>query len=95
MAYVRGNRGDYDRWAAATGAADWSHEAVLPYFRKLECWEGGASAYRGGDGPVAVKTCGYLDPLLSMPTPRPDGPRGMPGPMTTTRKFSMDFPGCK
>ena len=64
MAYVRGNHGDYDRWAAAAGAAYWSHEAVLPYFRKLECWEGGASAYRGGDGPVAVKTCGYQDPLL-------------------------------
>ena len=37
---------------------------VLPYFRKLECWEGGASAYRGGDGPLAVKTCGYQDPLI-------------------------------
>jgi len=64
MAYVRGNHGDYDRWAAATGAVDWSHEAVLPYFRKLESWEGGASTYRGGDGPIAVKTCGYQDPLL-------------------------------
>jgi 4-pyridoxate dehydrogenase len=65
MAYVRGNRGDYDRWAAATGAADWSYEAVLPYFRKQECWEAGASAYRGGIGPLAVKTCGYQDPLLA------------------------------
>jgi 4-pyridoxate dehydrogenase len=64
MAYVRGNRGDYDRWAAATGAAGWCYDAVLPYFRKQECWEGGAGAYRGGDGPLAVKTCGYRDPLL-------------------------------
>jgi 4-pyridoxate dehydrogenase len=64
MAYVRGNRGDYDRWAAATGAADWSYDAVLPYFRKQECWDGGASAYRGGDGPLSVKTCAYQDPLL-------------------------------
>ena len=64
MAYVRGNRSDYDRWAAATGAADWSYSAVLPYFRKQEQWEGGASAYRGGTGPLAVKTCGYRDPLL-------------------------------
>jgi len=64
MAYVRGNRGDYDGWAAATGAAHWRYDAVLPYFRKQECWEGGASAYRGGDGPLAVKTCGYRDPLL-------------------------------
>jgi 4-pyridoxate dehydrogenase len=64
MAYVRGNRGDYDRWAAATGAAGWGYDAVLPYFRRQERWEGGASAYRGGDGPLAVKTCGYQDPLL-------------------------------
>jgi 4-pyridoxate dehydrogenase len=64
MAHVRGNRGDYDRWAAATGAADWSYEAVLPYFRRQERWEGGASVYRGGSGPLAVKTCGYRDPLL-------------------------------
>jgi 4-pyridoxate dehydrogenase len=64
MAYVRGNHGDYDRWAEATGAADWSHEAVLPYFRRQERWEGGANAYRGGDGPLSVQTCGYQDPLL-------------------------------
>ena len=30
MAYVRGNRGDYDRWAAS-GLSDWSYEKVLPY----------------------------------------------------------------
>ena len=50
MAYVRGNRADYDRWASR-GLPDWSYEKVLPYFRKQESWEGGASAYRGGNGP--------------------------------------------
>jgi 4-pyridoxate dehydrogenase len=63
MAYVRGNRGDYDRWAAA-GAPGWSYQDVLPYFRKSERWEGGASAYRGGDGPMAVQACRYQDPLI-------------------------------
>jgi 4-pyridoxate dehydrogenase len=63
MAYVRGNRGDYDRWAAA-GAAGWSFDEVLPYFRKLEHWEGGSNEYRGGDGPLSVQTCRYQDPLI-------------------------------
>jgi choline dehydrogenase/4-pyridoxate dehydrogenase len=63
MAYVRGNRLDYDRWAAA-GATGWSYGEVLPYFRKLERWEGGENAYRGGDGPLAVQVCRYQDPLI-------------------------------
>ena len=63
MAYVRGNRGDYDRWAAS-GAAGWSYDDVLPYFRRLECWEGGTSSYRGGDGPLSVQRCRYRDPLI-------------------------------
>ncbi len=63
MAYVRGNRGDFDRWRA-NGLVGWSYEDVLPYFRKQETWEGGASAYRGGDGPLTTQTCRYQDPLL-------------------------------
>src|SRR5258708_13172090 len=63
MAYVRGNRGDYDRWAAA-GLAGWSYAEVLPYFRRQESWEGGAGQYRGGDGPLTVGTARYQDPLI-------------------------------
>jgi 4-pyridoxate dehydrogenase len=63
MAYVRGNRLDYDRWAAG-GAPGWSYDEVLPYFRKLELWEGGSDAYRGGDGPLSVQSCRYQDPLV-------------------------------
>ena len=63
MAYVRGNRGDYDRWAAS-GLTDWSYDKVLPYFRKLETWEGGANAYRGDSGPVNTQFCKYKDPLI-------------------------------
>ena len=37
MAYVRGNRADYERWASR-GLSDWSYEKVLPYFRKQESW---------------------------------------------------------
>ncbi|WP_102960796.1 GMC family oxidoreductase [Mangrovicella endophytica] len=63
MAYVRGNRGDYDRWAAS-GLSDWSYEKVLPYFRKQESWEGGESRFRGGAGPVRTQFCRYRDPLI-------------------------------
>jgi 4-pyridoxate dehydrogenase len=63
MAYVRGHRGDYDRWAAA-GLPDWSYAHVLPYFRRQEAWEGGASYFRGGDGPLTVRTTRFGDPVV-------------------------------
>jgi 4-pyridoxate dehydrogenase len=63
MAYVRGNRGDFDRWAAA-GLADWSYEKVLPYFKRMERWQGGENSYRGGHGPVNTQYCKYKDELI-------------------------------
>jgi choline dehydrogenase/4-pyridoxate dehydrogenase len=63
MAYVRGNKGDYDRWARA-GLTGWSYDDVLPYFRRQESWEGGAGAYRGGDGPLTVGTSTFTDPVI-------------------------------
>src|SRR6202166_1815522 len=63
MAYVRGHRGDYDRWAAA-GLAEWSYAHVLPYFRRQEAWKGGSSFYRGGDGPLATQMTTFSDPLV-------------------------------
>ncbi|HXC12438.1 MAG TPA: choline dehydrogenase [Stellaceae bacterium] len=63
MAYVRGNRGDYDRWARF-GLKGWSYADVLPYFRRQESWEGGAGDYRGGDGPLTVGTARYDDPII-------------------------------
>jgi choline dehydrogenase/4-pyridoxate dehydrogenase len=65
MAHVRGHPGDYDRWANEYALTDWSHAKVLPYFRKLETWEGGTSAHRGGDGPITVQRCRYQDPLVT------------------------------
>lgn len=35
MAYVRGNKADYDEWAAL-GAKGWSYKEVLPYFLRSE-----------------------------------------------------------
>jgi 4-pyridoxate dehydrogenase len=63
MAYVRGHRADYDRWAVA-GLPQWSYAHVLPYFRRQESWEGGASEYRGGGGPLTTVRSRYADPLV-------------------------------
>lgn len=35
MLYVRGNKKNYDDWAAQ-GAKGWSYKEVLPYFKKME-----------------------------------------------------------
>jgi len=53
MVWARGNRADYDNWAAL-GCAGWDYDTVLPYFKKAENWEGGQDRYRGGSGPQAV-----------------------------------------
>lgn len=63
MLYCRGHRGDYDRWAAS-GLPEWSYAHVLPYFRRQESWELGASKYRGGDGPLGTNITRYRDPLI-------------------------------
>jgi len=63
MAYVRGHRGDYDRWEA-TGLTQWSYAHVLPYFRRQESWEGGADQYRGGDGPLTTRRTRFSDPIV-------------------------------
>lgn len=62
MAYVRGHREDYNRWHR-NGCDGWSFADVLPYFRRSECWEGGADDYRGDAGPLSVRNSTYADPL--------------------------------
>ncbi len=47
MAYTRGHRGDFDRWAHA-GATGWSYADLLPYFKRSEGWEDGETPWRGG-----------------------------------------------
>lgn len=55
MVYVRGNPRDFDAWASA-GLPTWSYAHCLPYFKKLETYDQGANAFRGGEGPVHVST---------------------------------------
>ena len=63
MAYTRGNRGDYDRWAQK-GAHGWSYADVLPYFKRAETWEGGENPWRGGSGPLGTQFAKTPDSLF-------------------------------
>jgi choline dehydrogenase len=64
MVYVRGNRHDFDRWRAL-GNDGWSYTDVLPYFKKAENRERGASAYHGVGGPLNVVEPPAINPLTS------------------------------
>ena len=64
MAYTRGHRGDYDRWAQK-GARGWSYADVLPYFKRCERWEGGENPWRGDAGPVGTEFAKTADPLYA------------------------------
>ncbi|MDB5534057.1 MAG: glucose-methanol-choline oxidoreductase, partial [Hyphomicrobiales bacterium] len=64
MTYTRGDRGDYDRWAA-NGADGWSYADVLPYFKRTETAEDGENEARGGSGPVGVQWTRATDPICA------------------------------
>jgi choline dehydrogenase len=61
MVHVRGSRRNYDHWNYL-GNEGWAYDNVLPYFKKSENFEGGASAYHGAGGELEVRT---------VPTPTP------------------------
>ena len=61
MVYMRGCKWDYDNWAAM-GATGWSYDDVLPYFRKAEHNERGASEYHGANGPLYVSDQSHVNP---------------------------------
>ena len=71
MVWVRGNRKNYDDWAAA-GCEGWAYRDVLPLFKRMEDYEGGADEYRGAGGPTPVSLAHAVSPRQ----PRlPGGPR--------------------
>ena len=53
MIYIRGQREDYDHWAAQ-GNPGWSYDEVLPYFKRAEDNARGADAFHGSKGPLHV-----------------------------------------
>ncbi|MEL6673983.1 MAG: GMC family oxidoreductase N-terminal domain-containing protein [Bacteroidota bacterium] len=53
MAYIRGNRLDYDDWEAQ-GNPGWGYDSVLPYFKKSEHNEQLNNEFHGQGGPLNV-----------------------------------------
>ncbi|PKO56035.1 MAG: choline dehydrogenase, partial [Betaproteobacteria bacterium HGW-Betaproteobacteria-21] len=62
LLYVRGQREDYDRWATL-GNSGWSYADVLPFFKKSEDQERGASEYHGVGGPLKVSDLRLRRPI--------------------------------
>ena len=68
MAYVRGNKEDYNDWAAF-GNEGWSYDDILPFFKKSEANEDFGSDFHGKTGelnvalPKKFKT-GYVDAFV-------------------------------
>jgi choline dehydrogenase len=53
MVYMRGTPADYDGWRQR-GCEGWDYASVLPYFKKAEDQERGASEFHGVGGPLKV-----------------------------------------
>jgi choline dehydrogenase len=69
MVYVRGHAQDFDTWEAM-GAKGWSYKDVLPYFKRMENWQGGdarrdenLSKWRGLNGPLYISRGACENPL--------------------------------
>ena len=53
MVYVRGNRANYDSWAAE-GNTGWDADSVNAAYQRMEDFEDGANDYRGAGGPIKI-----------------------------------------
>jgi choline dehydrogenase len=53
MVYMRGNAADYDEWWQR-GCTGWDYDSVLPFFKKAENQQRGASEFHGVGGPLTV-----------------------------------------
>lgn len=64
MIYIRGHRADYDGWEAM-GHTGWAYEDLLPYFKRSEDNERGASELHGAGGPLTVSENRSRNPMMS------------------------------
>jgi len=63
MVYLRGHPKDFDRWASG-GLPEWDYAHCLPYFRRAETSDRGASYYRGGSGPLSTEKGRLQSPIF-------------------------------
>jgi len=83
MMYIRGNKWDYDNWAAQ-GNEGWDYKSILPYFKKAENNETIKDEYHGQGGPLNVMELGspshfnefFLDACEEQGIPRKDDLNG-------------------
>jgi choline dehydrogenase len=65
MAFVRGQAQDFDTWAQL-GNRGWSYDDVLPFFKRMESYQGGGDdAFRGREGPLRVTNPEPRDPIFA------------------------------
>jgi choline dehydrogenase-like flavoprotein len=83
MIYIRGQREDYDAWAAA-GNPGWGWSEVLPYFLKSEHNERGRSALHGQGGPLNV---------MDLRSPNRFGPEFVKAAQQAGHALNTDFNG--
>ena len=62
MVYIRGQAQDFDMWRQR-GCVGWSYADVLPYFKRAEDQERGATEHHGTGGPLAVSDLVESHPL--------------------------------
>lgn len=55
MIYMRGQREDYEDWAALSGDPGWSWDQVLPVFKRSEDYHRGADEFHGAGGEWRVE----------------------------------------
>ncbi|MEQ1516285.1 MAG: choline dehydrogenase [Usitatibacteraceae bacterium] len=83
MIYARGQREDYDHWAAL-GNSGWSYDEVLPFFKRAEHNERGADAFHGVGGPLNV---------MDLRSPNPFTARFVEAGQQAGFKLNTDFNG--
>ncbi|MGH7066852.1 MAG: GMC family oxidoreductase, partial [Acetobacteraceae bacterium] len=79
LIYIRGQAEDFDHWRQL-GNAGWSYADVLPYFKRAEDQERGATAEHGAGGPLAVSSLrdrlpvceAFIQSALALGLPRND-----------------------